>query len=40
LSYAPKIVAVSAALAVLGPWMLKEVVQFSQMILNYIPSVH
>jgi flagellar biosynthetic protein FliQ len=40
LSYVPKIVAVSAALAVLGPWMLKEVVQFSQMILNSIPSVH
>jgi flagellar biosynthetic protein FliQ len=40
LSYVPKIVAVSAALAVLGPWMLKEVVQFSQMILNSISSVH
>lgn len=40
LSYVPKIVAVSAALAILGPWMLKEVVQFTQMILNSIPSVH
>jgi flagellar biosynthetic protein FliQ len=40
LSYVPKIVAVSFALAILGPWMLKEVVQFAQMVLNSIPSVH
>lgn len=40
LSYVPKIVAVSLSLAILGPWMLKEVVQFAQMILNSIPSVH
>ena len=40
LSYVPKIVAVSFALAILGPWMLKEVVQFTQMVLNSIPSVH
>ena len=40
LSYVPKIVAVSLSLAILGPWMLREVVQFAQMILNSIPSVH
>jgi len=40
LSYVPKIVAVSLALAILGPWMLKEVAQFAQMVLNSIPSVH
>lgn len=39
LSYVPKIVAVSFALAILGPWMLKEVVQFTQMVLASIPSV-
>jgi len=40
LSYVPKIVAVSISLAILGPWMLREIVQFTQMILNSIPSVH
>jgi flagellar biosynthetic protein FliQ len=40
LSYVPKVVAVSLSLAILGPWMLKEVAQFAQMILNSIPSVH
>jgi flagellar biosynthesis protein FliQ len=40
LSYVPKVVAVSLSLAIVGPWMLKEVVQFAQMILNSIPSVH
>jgi flagellar biosynthesis protein FliQ len=40
LSYVPKVVAVSLSLAIVGPWMLKEVVQFAQMILNSIPLVH
>ena len=40
LSYVPKIVAVSISLAIVGPWMLREIVQFTQMILNSIPSVH
>jgi flagellar biosynthetic protein FliQ len=40
LSYVPKIVAVSLSLAILGPWMLREIVSFVQMILNSIPLVH
>ncbi|MBB6142581.1 flagellar biosynthetic protein FliQ [Silvibacterium bohemicum] len=40
LSYVPKIIAVSLSLAILGPWMLREIVNFVQMILNSIPLVH
>ena len=40
LSYVPKLVAVALSLAMLGPWMLKELVQFVQTIFTYIPMVH
>jgi flagellar biosynthesis protein FliQ len=40
LSYVPKLIAVTLSLAILGPWMLKEVVQFVQMIFTSIPMVH
>lgn len=40
LSYVPKLVAVTLSLAILGPWMLKEVVQYVQAIFTSIPMVH
>lgn len=39
LSYVPKLVAVALSLAMLGPWMLKELVQFVQTIFTSIPMV-
>jgi flagellar biosynthetic protein FliQ len=39
LSYVPKLIAVSLSLAILGPWMLKELLQFVQMIYASIPQV-
>jgi flagellar biosynthetic protein FliQ len=36
LSYVPKLVAVFLSIAVLGPWMLRQAVQFTQTILNLI----
>lgn len=39
LSYVPKLIAVALSLAVLGPWMLRQVMQFVQMIFASIPLV-
>lgn len=39
LSYVPKLVAVFLTIAVIGPWMLREMVQFSQTVLNSIVLV-
>lgn len=39
LSYVPKLIAVALSLAVLGPWMLKQVIEFVQMIFASIPLV-
>jgi flagellar biosynthesis protein FliQ len=39
LSYVPKLIAVALSLAILGPWMLKEVMQYVQMIFTSIPLV-
>jgi flagellar biosynthetic protein FliQ len=40
LSYVPKLIAVALSLAILGPWMLKELLQFVQMLFTSIPMVH
>ena len=39
LSLVPKIVSVFAALAVFGPWMFNQLVQFSIHMLTYTPGV-
>lgn len=39
LSYVPKLISVFLTIAVLGPWMLRQTVQFAQMILDSIASV-
>jgi flagellar biosynthetic protein FliQ len=39
LSYVPKLIAVFLSIAVLGPWMLREMVQFAETILNSIVLV-
>ena len=36
LSYVPKLVTVFLSIAILGPWMLRQAVQFTQSILNLI----
>lgn len=39
LSYVPKLITVFVTIAVLGPWMLRQAVQFAQTILNSIALV-
>jgi flagellar biosynthetic protein FliQ len=39
LTYVPKLVAVFISIAVLGPWMLHQVVSFTQVLLNSISLV-
>jgi flagellar biosynthetic protein FliQ len=39
LSFVPKVLAVIAVLAVLGPWMLSSLVEFLQRSLQAIPTV-
>jgi flagellar biosynthesis protein FliQ len=39
LSFVPKVLAVVAVLAVLGPWMLSSLVEFLQRSLQAIPTV-
>ena len=39
LSFVPKVLAVVAVLAVLGPWMLSSLVEFLQRSLQAIPNV-
>lgn len=39
LSYVPKLIAVFLVIAILGPWMLRQTVQFAQTILNSIMLV-
>jgi len=36
LSYVPKLISVFLSIAILGPWMLRQAVQFTQTILNLI----
>jgi flagellar biosynthetic protein FliQ len=36
LSYVPKLITVFLSIAILGPWMLRQAVQFTQTILNLI----
>lgn len=38
LSFAPKIIAVFAGLLIFGPWMLKQLMEFTQNILANLPS--
>lgn len=40
LSYVPKLICVFLTIAVLGPWMLSELVRFAETILNSIVQVH
>jgi flagellar biosynthesis protein FliQ len=40
LSYVPKLITVFLTIAILGPWMLRQAVQFAQTILNSIALVH
>lgn len=39
LSYVPKLIAVFLTIAILGPWMLRQAVQFTETILNSIVLV-
>src|ERR1700744_796884 len=39
LSYVPKLITVFLTIAILGPWMLRQAVQFTQTILNSIVLV-
>jgi len=39
LSFVPKVLAVVAVLAILGPWMLSSLVEFLQRTLQAIPTV-
>jgi flagellar biosynthetic protein FliQ len=40
LSYVPKLICVFLTIAILGPWMLRQAVQFTEMIMNSIVLVH
>ena len=40
LSYVPKLITVFFTILILGPWMLRQSIQFAQMILNSIVLVH
>lgn len=40
LSYVPKLITVFLTIAILGPWMLRQAVQFAETILNSIVLVH
>jgi flagellar biosynthesis protein FliQ len=39
LSYVPKLIAVFLTIAILGPWMLRQTVQFTQTIFNSLMLV-
>ncbi len=39
LSFIPKIVAMTIALIVFGPWMIKIITQFTMDMINMIPSI-
>ena len=39
LSYVPKLIAVFAMVAITGPWMLRQVVRFTQIIFESIPLI-
>jgi flagellar biosynthesis protein FliQ len=38
LSYVPKLVAVSAALGIFGPWMLSQLVRFAAAVFEQLPT--
>lgn len=39
LSFIPKLMAIAATLVLLGPWMLKELVGYTRMLIESIPSM-
>jgi flagellar biosynthetic protein FliQ len=39
LSFIPKLMGIAAALVLLGPWMLKELVSYTRMLIESIPSL-
>ncbi len=39
LSFIPKLMAIAATLVLLGPWMLKELVGYTRMLIESIPSL-
>ena len=39
LSFIPKLMGMAAALVIAGPWMLKELVGYTRMLIESIPSV-
>jgi flagellar biosynthetic protein FliQ len=39
LSYVPKLITVFLTIAIIGPWMLRQIVQFTQTVLNSIVLV-
>jgi flagellar biosynthesis protein FliQ len=40
LSYVPKLIGVFLSLAVLGPWMISQIVRFAKTLFDTIASVH
>jgi flagellar biosynthetic protein FliQ len=39
LSFIPKLIGMAAALLIAGPWMLKEIVNYTRMLIESIPSL-
>jgi flagellar biosynthetic protein FliQ len=39
LSFIPKLLGVAATLLLLGPWMLKELISYTRMLIESIPSL-
>jgi flagellar biosynthetic protein FliQ len=39
LSFIPKLLGIAATLLLLGPWMLKELIGYTRMLIESIPSV-
>ena len=39
LSFIPKLIGMAAALAIAGPWMLKELVGYTRLLIQSIPSL-
>jgi flagellar biosynthetic protein FliQ len=39
LSFIPKLLGMSAVLVILGPWMLKELIGYTRMLIESIPSM-
>ena len=39
LTFIPKIIAVAAAVAIFGPWMLRVMTEFTASMFSYLPSI-